>query len=444
MYRDIIELINEKKFGLLKERLMEIRPADIAELIDELEKKDKIILFRLLPKDIAADVFSFLSTSQRKDIVDAMHETQLNEIIDELYFDDKIDFLEEMPANFVKKILSSSTEEERKLINQFLSYPESSAGSIMTIEYVDLKKEMTVKEALQHIKETGVDKETIYICYVMDAKRKLEGIISLRKLVLYDENLLVGDIMEKDFIATTTMDDQEAVADLFKKYDLLALPVVDKEGRLVGIITIDDIVDVIEQENTEDFQIMAGMEPSEEEYIHSNVISLVKRRAPWLLILMLSATITERIVGVYDEVLQSITILAASIPMLMDTGGNAGSQSSTLIIRGLALGEVDTRDYMKVVGKELRVGLLVGFFLGSVNLLRMLLFSSAGFMVSFVVSITLISTVIIAKVVGGVLPMVAKKLKLDPAIMAGPLITTIVDALTLFIYFNVASALLNI
>jgi len=444
MDKKILELIEEKRFGFLREELKEIRPADVADAFDELDEKNSIILFRLLPKDSAADVFSLLSTQQRKDIVNAIHETQLNEIMDELYFDDKIDFLEEMPANFVKKIVSSSSEEERRLINQFLNYPENSAGSLMTIEYIDLKKEMTVKYALKHIKETGVDKETIYTCYVMDAKRKLEGIISLRKLVLLDEECIIGDVMDKDFIATTTIDDQEEIATIFKKYDLLSLPVVDKEGRLVGIITIDDIVDVIEQENTEDFQKMAAMEPSEEEYLHSGVIALAKRRIPWLLLLMLSATLTENIIGRFEDVLQAVALLAASIPMLMDTGGNAGSQSSTLIIRGIALGEIELGDYLKVLIKELRVSLLVGTILGLVNFIRMLVITAAGFKIAFTVSVTLVITVVMAKVVGGLLPMIAKKFKMDPAIMAGPLITTIVDAIALMIYFNIATVLIGL
>lgn len=444
MDKKILELIEEKRFGFLREELKEIRPADVADAFDELDEKNSIILFRLLPKDSAADVFSLLSTQQRKDIVNTIHETQLNEIMDELYFDDKIDFLEEMPANFVKKIVSSSSEEERRLINQFLNYPENSAGSLMTIEYIDLKKEMTVKDALKHIKKTGVDKETIYTCYVMDAKRKLEGIVSLRKLVLLDEKCIIGDMMDKDFIATKTIDDQEEIATVFKKYDLLSLPVVDKEGRLVGIITIDDIVDVIEQENTEDFQKMAAMEPSEEEYLHSGVIALAKRRIPWLLILMVSATLTENIIGKFEDVLQAVALLAASIPMLMDTGGNAGSQSSTLIIRGIALGEIELGDYLKVLIKELRVSLLVGTILGSINFIRMLVITAAGFKIAFTVSITLVVTVVMAKVVGGLLPIIAKKFKMDPAIMAGPLITTIVDAIALIIYFNIATVLIGL
>lgn len=444
MHERIIELITEKKFVLLKEELKEMRAADVAEVFDELDKKNSIILFRLLAKDAAAEIFSYLSTQQRKDIVSAMHDTQLNEIMEELYFDDMIDFLEEMPANFIKRILASASEEERKLINQFLRYPENSAGSLMTIEYVDLKKEMTVSQALDHIKKTGVDKETIYTCYVLDEKRKLEGIVSLRKLVLLEGDLLISDIMNEDFIATRTLDDQEEIASIFKKYDLLTLPVVDKEGRLVGIITIDDIIDVIDQENTEDFQRMAAMEPSEEEYLHTGVFSLAKRRVFWLLLLMISATFTEKIISGFEDVLSAVIVLSASIPMLMDTAGNAGSQSSTLIIRGIALGEIELDDYLKVFWRELRVSLVVGIILGSVNFLRMIFLSRVGFTIAFTVSITLVLTVMMAKVIGGTLPIAAKKMKLDPAIMAGPMITTIVDALALMVYFTIATIMLGL
>lgn len=444
MYERIIELIEEKKFVLLKEELTEMRAADVAEAFDELDKKNSIILFRLLAKDAAADIFSHLSTQQRKDIVSAMHETQLNEIMEELYFDDMIDFLEEMPANFIKRILASASEEERKLINQFLRYPENSAGSLMTIEYVDLKKEMTVREALEHIKKTGVDKETIYTCYVLNDKRKLEGLVSLRKLVLFDDDLLISEVMTEDFIATKTLDDQEEIASIFKKYDLLTLPVVDKEDRLVGIITIDDIIDVIDQETTEDFQRMAAMEPSEEEYLHSSIFSLARRRVPWLLLLMISATFTEGIIGRFEDVLQAVAILAASIPMLMDTAGNAGSQSSTLIIRGIALGEIELEDYFEVFKRELRVSMVVGIILGSINFLRMLVFSRVPLGVAITVSVTLVATVMMAKIIGGTLPIAAKKMKLDPAIMAGPMITTIVDALALIVYFTIATSMLGL
>lgn len=439
----VLSLIENKQFTQLREELREMMAVDVAELIEELDKKDSMLLFRLLQKDQGADVFSYLSPQQQKNIVGDIHETRLNEIIEELYFDDMIDFLEEMPANVVKKILKASTEEERKLINQFLNYPENSAGSLMTIEYVDLKKEMTVREALDHIKKTGVDKETIYTCYVLDDKRKLEGIVSLRKLVLLDENQLIEDIMNEEFISTTTLHDQEEVAALFKRYGLITLPVVDKEQRLVGIITIDDIMDVIDQENTEDFQIMAAMEPNDEEYLQTGVFSLAKKRIMWLLILMLSATFTGAIITHFEEVLSSVVVLAASIPMLMDTAGNAGSQSSTLIIRGLALGEVQLEDYLKVFWKEFRVSLVVGVVLGLVNLGRMV-FLGNDLKVSMVVSFTLLLTIVMAKIVGGTLPIIAKKFKLDPAIMAGPLITTIVDAIALAALFNIASLFLNL
>ncbi|QUH24547.1 magnesium transporter [Serpentinicella alkaliphila] len=442
MLHKILELIEAKKFAALKEELKEMRAVDIAEIFEELDVKYCIIIFRLLPKDFAADVFAYLSSQQRKDIVAAIHEKHLNDIIDELYFDDMIDFLEEMPANVVKRILLTASDEERKLINQFLNYPENSAGSLMTIEYVDLKKEMTIKQALDHIKKTGVDKETIYTSYVLDEKRKLEGIISLRKLVLLDENLLISDVMNDDFITTTTFADQEEVVVLFKKYDLLTVPVVDKEGRLVGIITIDDIVDVIDQENTEDFQKMAAMTPMDEEYLNSSVFSLARRRIVWLLILMITATFTEMIIGRYEEILTAVAVLAASIPMLMDTAGNAGSQSSTLIIRGIALGEVQLTDYLKVFFKEFRVSLIVGASLAIVNITRMLVLGNP-LNVSFTVSITLLLTIMMAKMVGGTLPIIAKKLKLDPAIMAGPLITTIVDVMALLVYFNIAGALIG-
>lgn len=442
MLDKIVQLIEDKKLGELKEELREMRAVDIAELFDDLDVKNCIIIFRLLPKDFAADVFAYLSSQQRRDIVAAIHETHLNDIIDELYFDDMIDFFEEMPANVVKRVLATATDEERKLINQFLNYPENSAGSLMTIEYVDLKKEMTVKQALEHIKKNGVDKETIYTCYVLNEKRKLEGIVSLRKLVLADEELLISGIMNEDYITSTTLDDQEEVALLFKKYDLLTVPVVDKERRLVGIITIDDIVDVIDQENTEDFQKMAGMVPTDEEYLFSNVFSLARKRIVWLLLLMVTATFTEMIIAKYDNILTAVAVLAASIPMLMDTAGNAGSQSSTLIIRGIALGEVQLTDYFKVFFKEFRVSLIVGVTLAVVNFTRMMVLGNQ-LSVALTVSMTLLLTIMMAKMVGGTLPIIAKKLKLDPAIMAGPLITTIVDVMALLVYFNIASVLIG-
>lgn len=437
----IHEMLEEKNFKGLKEGLADLYPMDIAEIFDDLEPEDCVILFRLLQKDLAAEVFSYLSSQRQKDIVGAIHVSLLSYIIDELYFDDKIDFLEDMPANFVKKMIAAAPPEERGLINQFLNYPDNSAGSLMTIEYADLKKHMTVREALDRIKRTGVDKETIYTCYVLDDTRRLEGIVSLRRLVLSDENQRIEEVMTEDVVLCETTDDQEEVADLFKKYDLIAIPVVDGEQRLVGIITIDDIVDVIEQENTEDFQKMAAMAPSDEEYLSTGVFKLAQRRIVWLLVLMISATLTGGIIGRYQELLTSAVMLTTFIPMLMDSGGNAGSQSSTLIIRSIALGEIQLKDWPKVLWKELRVSFITGVALAMANFLRMALLTDNSLMVMLTVSITLVFTIMVAKLVGGILPIIAKALKLDPAIMAGPLITTVVDALALIIFFNVANAL---
>ncbi len=412
--------------------------------MEELDKSSYLILFRILPKDMAAEVFSYLSYEQQRYIIDSITDKEIKNIVDELFFDDMIDIIEEMPANVVKKILKNTKEEERLLINQFLNYPENSAGSLMTIEYVDLKKEMTVKEAIDHIKETGVDKETIYTCYVTDKNRKLEGLVSLRKLVISDDDKTVDEIMERDIIYVNTHDDQEEIAYLFKKYDLMAIPVVDKEGRLTGIITIDDIVDVIEQENTEDFQKMAAMSPSEQEYLETSTLSLAKHRITWLLILMISATFTGSIIRKFEEVLQSVVILAAYIPMLMDTGGNAGAQASTLIIRGMALGEIEIKDILKVIWKELRVSTIVGVILSLVNFMRIYFIDKVSLKVAITVCSTLFFTVVLAKIVGAILPIGARKLKLDPAIMASPLITTIVDAVALILYFSMASWILGL
>lgn len=447
LFDNVLILLEEKKYIKLRELLMETKAVDLAELMEEMEDKhpnNSMIIFRLLPKDLAADVFSYLSPNQKRNIVDTLHENHLRNIVEELNFDDKIDFLEEMPANVVKRILRKVHDDERKLINQFLNYPEFSAGSLMTIEYVDLKKEMTVAEALQHIRNNGFDKETIYTCYVLNETRKLEGIISLRKLILAEDQLYIEELMDTDVISTTTFDDQEEVADLFKKYDLMSLPVVDQEDRLVGIITIDDIVDVIEQENTEDFEKMAALLPSEEEYMNSGIFLLARRRIVWLLVLMISATFTENIIGRFEDILSAVVILAAAIPMLMDTAGNAGNQTSTLIIRGIALGEISLDDYLKVLWKEFRISIIVGIMLATVNFFRMMIISSASLSISITVSLTLALTVVMAKLFGGMLPIIAKKMKMDPAIMAGPLITTIVDAMALVVYFNIAGLILGI
>jgi len=417
---------------------------DIAQLLEELDKQKLLIIFRILPKEIAAGVFSYIPYDLQGYIIESITDKEIKDIIDELFLDDTIDFLEEMPSNIVKRVLKATDVETRKLINQFLKYPEDSAGSIMTIEYVDLKKEMTVEQALKHIKETGVDKETIDTCYVLDSNRILEGVVPIRKLILSDESTRVEDIMTTDPIYISTLDDHEKIASLFKKYDFISMPVVDNERRLVGIVTIDDVVDIIDQENTEDFQKMAAMHPSDEEYLKTNPLVLARHRITWLLILMVSATFTGNIITRFNDVLQSVVVLAAFIPMLMDTGGNSGSQSSTLIIRGLALGEIETRDIFKVIWKEIQVSLVVGLALSSVNFLRIYFLMKTDLYVSLTVCLTLFCTIVIAKIIGGVLPILAKKLRLDPAIMASPLITTLVDAAALTIYFSMASWLLHI
>ncbi|MBC8588564.1 magnesium transporter [Paratissierella segnis] len=440
----VLELIQQKKYVELKKVLSEMNEVDIAEILDPLDKNTTLLVFRMLPKDLAVDVFAHFSSEQQRDIINAVTDKELEYILDELFFDDMIDLIEEMPANVVNKILKNSTHDERDLINQFLKYPEDSAGSIMTIEYVELRKTMTVKEALAHIKEVGLNRETIYTCYVTDKNRRLEGIVSLRTLVVSPEDEVLIDLMETDVIFVSTHDDQETVAGVFKKYGFLALPVVDAENRLTGIITVDDIMDVMEQEATEDFQRMAAMAPSEEAYLETSVFKLARHRINWLLILMISATFTGGIMAKYENVLQSVVVLSIFIPMLMDTGGNAGSQSSTLIIRGLATGEITLHDGWKVLWKEFRISLMVGITLAVVNFAKTMLYDKVGVLISLTVSLTLIVTVVSSKLVGGMLPILAKKLNIDPAIMAGPLITTIVDALSLMVYFTIASRILHI
>lgn len=440
----IQELIEKKDYVRVKKELIEMNEVDVAEVLKPLDAHMTLLVFRMLPKDLAVDVFAHFSPEQQLGIVSSVTDKELKDIIDELFFDDMIDLIEEMPANIVNKILIYAKEDERKLINQFLKYPADSAGSLMTIEYVELRKYMTVKESMDHIKEIGLNRETVYTCYVTDKNRTLEGFVSLRTLVTSDESLIINDIMEDEVINVNTHDDQETVANVFRRYGFLALPVVDKENRLTGIITVDDIMDVIEQEATEDFQIMAAMSPSEEEYLDQGVWDLSKNRLPWLLVLMISATFTGRIMSKYEDILTSVAVLATFIPMLMDTGGNSGSQSSTLIIRGLAIGEIKPTDGLKVLWKEFRISFVVGIVLALTNFLRLIVLEKVGMAVAITVSVTLLVTVMLSKIVGGVLPIFAKKLNMDPAIMAGPLITTIVDALSLIVYFGMATALLGL
>jgi magnesium transporter len=440
----ILELITQNKLTEARHELEDMNIVDIAQLFEEIEMHQLIKFFRILPKDIAADVFSYIPTELQAYIIESITDFEIKHIIDDLFFDDTMDLIEEMPAVVVKKVLKNTDEQMRKLINQFLNYPEDSAGSIMTIEFVDLKKEMTVKQALSHIRKTGIDKETINTCYVIDANRTLEGIVSIRRLILSNSDELVEDIMDTDIIYIHTYDDQEKIAMLFKKYDLLSMPVVDNEIRLVGIITVDDVVDIIDQENTEDIHKMAAMAPSEEEYLKSGIFMLAKNRIVWLLVLMISATLTGKIISRYQNLLETVIVLATYVPMLMNTSGNAGSQSSTLTIRGLALGEISSRDFIKILWTEFRVSIIVGLVLAIVNFLRIIIFDKVSMAIGLVVCISLFSTVIIAKMVGGLLPIVAVKLKLDPAIMASPLISTICDAVSLTIFFTMATLILGI
>jgi magnesium transporter len=440
----IIELINNKNFSQIKNELADMQEADIAEIINELDNKESLLMFRLLNKEMAAEVFSHLSPNKRSEISVQIRENELKAILEDLYFDDMIDYLEEMPASFVKRILNTTGEVKRKLINQFLNYPDNSAGSIMTIEYVRLKSGMTVEAAMNHIRKTARDKETVYTCYVTNKNRELEGIVSLKDLVLAQPDHLIRDIMNSsNIIYVTTMSDQEEVAELFKKYDLLAVPVVDGENRLVGIITIDDIVDVIDQENTEDFYKMAAIQPSEVGYLSERVLTLARKRILWLLILMISATISGNIIKRYDDLLQSMVILAVFIPRLMDTGGNAGSQSSTIVIRSIALGEIRTRDIFRVLWKEIKVSTIVGIALGAFNFIQMLMFGYGDLWLALTVSLAIFITVITAKVIGGALPLVARVIGIDPALMASPLITTIADAVALICYFAIATRLIG-
>lgn len=437
----LLQMVEERQFKALKAEIVDLQEADIAELLDELDIREALIVFRLLPKEIGAEVFAFMDIDRQAEMSLNISSEELISIISELNFDDKIDLLEEMPANVVKHILKDTTVNERKLINQFLNYEEASAGSLMTIEFVDLKGSMTVEEAMNKIRETGVTKETIYTCYVTDSKRTLSGIVSLKDLVLSPKDKLISEIMETDAISVATSDDQEIIANIFKKYDFLSLPVVDREKRLVGIITIDDVVDVIEEETTEDFQRMAAIDPSDGEYLDTTSFELAKRRIVWLVVLMFSATITEFISNQNTYLTTQFAVLFSVIPMLMSTGGNAGAQSSTLIIRGITLGNIDFKDFLSVLLKEVKVGLLIGGTLGSLNFLRIFLIYH-DLKLACIVGFTLIGTAVTATTIGGLLPLLAKKIKLDPATMASPLITTLTDALTLVIFFTISTIIL--
>ena len=444
-FMELMAFMEAGKHQEFKEKARECLPVDIAEGLEEVEDSSKVIkLFRMLPKDIASDVFSYMTSDQQQLIAESATNAEIKALVDDMFMDDAVDFLEEMPANVVKKVLQNADETTRATINQLLNYPENSAGSLMTIEYVDLHDYFTVRKAMDYIRRTGIDKETVYTCFVIDDQRHLVGQVSLRKLIIAPESTVIRDIMDTNIVSAKTTDDQEAVADDFRRYDLTSIAVCDKEERLVGIITIDDIVDVIQDENTEDIKKMAAIIPSDEAYLKTSVWNLVTHRLPWLLLLMISATFTSTIITHFETLLSGAVVLTAFIPMLMDSAGNSGSQTSVTVIRNMALGEVELSDWLRVLFKELRVAVLSGLALAAVNFLRMMIFTSAGTMVSLTVSVTLLCTVVIAMAVGCLLPMGAKRLGLDPAVMASPMITTIVDACSLLIYFMIASAMLGL
>ncbi|MBD5395861.1 MAG: magnesium transporter [Lachnospiraceae bacterium] len=440
----IRELLETKQYTRLRQKVAEMNTADVAAIMEEMEEEELLKIFRILPKSMAADVFSYLEVDNQQFIIVSMSDKEAANIINNLMADDATDLLEEMPANIVKKLLANANAETRRDINHLLRYPEDSAGSIMTVEYVDLKESMTVEDAIARIRQVGVDSETINICYVLDAKRTLVGTVALRYLLISPPDAVIEDIMHENVIYINTMMDQEEVARQFQKYDFTAMPVVDNENRLVGIITVDDIVDILQEEATEDIEKMAAIVPTDKPYMRTGVIETWKKRIPWLLLLMISATFTGRIITSFEDALSVCVILTAYIPMLMDTGGNAGGQASVTIIRGLSLDEIEFSDIFKVIWKEARVAALCGLTLAAANFIKLLVFDKLEITVALVVCLTLVAAVFIAKIVGCMLPMLARKIGFDPAVMASPFITTIVDALSLLIYFQIATSILHL
>ena len=440
----LLELLERRDLHALRAALLEENEVDIAEFLEELPQDKIVVVFRALPKEMAAEVFSNLEPDTQQVIIQSATDREVSVLVEELYVDDAVDMLEELPANVVKRVLKAARPDTRKLINQFLNYPDNSVGSIMTAEFTDLKQSMTVSQAIAHIRRTGENSESVYTCYVTDAGRRLEGVLTIKELLLAKDEQLIADLMETDVITAETTEDQEEAVARMMKYDFISLPVVDKEGRLVGIVTVDDVMDVMEEEATEDFEKMAAMAPSEKPYLKTSVLSLAKHRILWLLVLMISGMITGGILGQYEAAFAAMPLLVTFIPMLTDTGGNAGSQSSTLVIRGMAVGEIQLKDFAKVFWKELRVSMLVGVVLSAVNFVRLIITYPGNYMVALTVALALFVTVMLAKTVGGVLPMAAKLCHADPAIMAAPLITTIVDAISLVVYFRIACALLPI
>ena len=441
---EILKLIELKQYSRLRQELSEWNEADVAAVFEELPKEELIKVFRILPKTMAADVFAYLPIETEQTIITSLTDREAANIINNLMADDATDLMEEMPAGVVKKLLGNASAETRRDINHLLRYPEDSAGSIMTVEFVDLKENTTVAQAIDRIRKTGVDKETINICYVLDKERHLIGTVALRYLLLHAEDEIIGDFMNDNIISCNTMMDQEEVAMLFSKYDFNTMPVVDNEDRLVGIITIDDIVDIMQEETTEDIEKMAAILPTDKPYMKTGIFETWKKRIPWLLLLMISATVTGGIITHYEDALSTYVVLTSFIPMLMDTGGNAGGQASVTIIRGLSLNEIEFSDILKVIWKEIRVALLCGITLAAANFVKMLLIDNVALQVNMIVNLTLVCTIFLAKFIGCSLPLLAKKGGFDPAVMASPFITTLVDAFSLIIYFQIATHLLGI
>ena len=441
-------LLEEKKYSTLRDILTTMKPFDIAAVFEELQDEKLPILFRILPKELAAETFVEMDEETQQFLIHGFSDSELKEVVDELFVDDAVDLIEEMPANVVKRILRQADKEMRRQINELLKYPEDSAGSIMTTEFISLRPDMTAEMAIKRIRRTGVDKETIYTCYVNDDNNRLIGITTVKDLLLAEDDDLVRDMMEENVISVHTLADQEEVAQLFSNYDFLALPVVDNEMRIVGIVTIDDAIDVIQEETTEDIEKMAAVLPSDKPYMRTSVWGIYKKRVPWLLILMLSATFTSTIISSFDGMLASVIILSSFIPMITGSGGNAGSQASVSVIRALSLGEIEFKSMFTVLWKELRVAALCGLTLAVANFIKLMLFDLRGhdnaFIIALVVSLTLVGTIIMAKIVGSSLPLLSSKIGLDPAVMANPLISTVCDSLSLLIYFGVASMLLNL
>ncbi len=448
---ELTELLDRRDMKQLQRRMEEMNEFDVAEFLTQIEDNRMPMVFRLLSKETAADVFANFEAPEQERIINSITDSELAGIIEELYVDDAVDMMEEMPANVVKRVMRAATPGTRSLINQYLRYPENSAGSIMTSEFVDLKKYMNVRESIARIRRIGEDKETIYVCFVISADRKLEGIVTVKDLLLNDDDTIIEDLMDRNVIFASTTEDQESVSEKFSDYDLMALPVVDTEGRLVGIVTVDDIIDVMEQEATEDFEIMAGILPSDKPYSRTGPMEMWKNRIPWLMFLMLSATFTSMILTSFEQMLAVQAGLVAFIPMLMGTGGNSGAQASTAVIRSLSIGDSEPKDALRVIWKEWRVALLCGLSLAVVNFGKMLLVDSwllhnanVTVLVAATVSLSIVFIVMFAKVVGAMLPLIAEKIGVDPAVMANPLISTVTDAVSLLIYIYVAKLILNI